>query len=200
MREAKVKEDDYYYYTNTNGSRSYNYDSGYDYSTYGTYSSNYRNPSTVETFKYDKKEKKKEDRPMVLHYPSQKEARDTIAELEKSKWWRFKRKVAAFFSFDITAKYYKPRYVKEEVAVKGKSDAKEDNKRFMPQNVTVYYNGNDAEYNNVVKHIGRSFDIAMDGEEFVVDEEIIESNNINNDETESTTSSTTVLNSGAKVS
>lgn len=188
IREIKLNDEEFYNSNNIPRSNS-NWWSG-DYYDYNVPSA--RNVTnayrTVETFKDDKKAREKEDRPMVLHYPSKKEAREKVAELEKSWWWRMKRSVAAFFSYDITAKYYEPRYVKEEVVVKGK----EDNTRFMPNNNTlVYRNSNDAEYNKVAKFIGRSFDIAMDGEEFIVDEEIITAEDEN--KSEPATSSATVI-------
>ena len=173
IREVKLNDEEFYNTNNIPRSNSgwwrnddYSYNSPSAYNVTNAY-------RTVETFKNDKKEREKEDRPMVLHYPSKKEAREKISELEKSWWWRVKRSIAAFFSFDITAKYYEPRYVKQEVAVKGK----EDNSRFMPKNLPngtlVKCTYNDAEYDRVAKFIGRSFDVAMDGEEFVLDEDII---------------------------
>ena len=188
IREVKLNDEEFYN-TNNIPRRNSNWWSG-DYYDYNVPSA--RNVTnayrTVETFKDDKKAREKEDRPMVLHYPSKKEAREKIAELEKSWWWRVKRSVAAFFSYDITAKYYEPRYVKQEVAVKGK----EDNTRYMPNNNTlIHRNNNDAEYNKVAKFIGRSFDIAMDGEEFLIDEDII--NIEDEDKSEPATSSATVI-------
>lgn len=188
IREVKLNDEEFYNTNNIPRSNSgWWRNDGYDYNSPSAYNvtNAYR---TVETFKNDKKEREKEDRPMVLHYPSKKEAREKIAELEKSWWWRVKRSIAAFFSFDITAKYYEPRYVKQEVAVKGK----EDNTRYMPNNNTlIYRNNNDAEYNKVAKFIGRSFDIAMDGEEFLIDEDII--NIEDEDKSEPATSSATVI-------
>lgn len=191
IREVKLNDEEFYNTNNIHRSNS-NWRSGdyYDYNTPAArnVTNAYR---TVETFKNDKKEREKEDRPMVLHYPSKKEAREKVAELEKSWWWRVKRSVAAFFSFDITAKYYEPRYVKQEVAVKGK----EDNSRFMPKNLPngtlVKCTYNDAEYDRVAKFIGRSFDVAMDGEEFVLDEDIITVED--EDKSEPATSSATVI-------
>lgn len=187
IREVKLNDEEFYNTNNIPRSNSgWWRNDGYDYNSPSAYNvtNSYR---TVETFKNDKKEREKEDRPMVLHYPSKKEAREKIAELEKSWWWRVKRSIAAFFSFDITAKYYEPRYVKQEVAVKGK----EDNTRYMPNNTLIYRNNNDAEYNKVAKFIGRSFDIAMDGEEFLIDEDII--NIEDEDKSEPATSSATVI-------
>ena len=167
MRELKLNDDEYFTYNNS-GRQANNrgcYDNEYyNYNVPTGASSVVRSYRTVETFKDDKQERKKEDRPLVLHYPSQKEAREKIAELEQSWWWRVKKNFAAFFSYDITAKYYQPRYIREEVAVKGK----EDNSRYMPNNSFTYRSSyEDAEYNKVAKLIGRSCDIAMGNEEFV---------------------------------
>ena len=191
IREVKLNDEEFYN-SNNIPRRNSNWWSG-DYYDYNVPSA--RNVTnayrTVETFKNDKKEREKEDRPMVLHYPSKKEAREKIAELEKSWWWRVKRSIAAFFSFDITAKYYEPRYVKQEVAVKGK----EDDSRFMPKSLPngtlVKCTYNDAEYDRVAKFIGRSFDVAMDGEEFVLDEDIITVED--EDKSKPATSSATVI-------
>ena len=189
IREIKLNDEEFYNTNNIPRSNSgWWRNDGYDYNSPSAYNvtNAYR---TVETFKNDKKEREKEDRPMVLHYPSKKEAREKIAELEKSWWWRVKRSIAAFFSFDITAKYYEPRYVKQEVAVKGK----EDDSRFMPNNTTTCHKTifKDAEYDRVAKFIGRSFDVAMDGEEFLIDEDII--NVEDEDKSEPATSSATVI-------
>lgn len=191
IREVKLNDEEFYNTNNIPRSNSgWWRNDGYDYNTPAArnVTNAYR---TVETFKNDKKEREKEDRPMVLHYPSKKEARDKIAELEKSWWWRVKRSIAAFFSFDITAKYYEPRYVKQEVAVKGK----EDDSRFMPKSLPngtlVKCTYNDAEYDRVAKFIGRSFDVAMDGEEFVLDEDIITVED--EDKSKPATSSATVI-------
>lgn len=188
IREIKLNDEEFYN-SNNIPRRNSNWWSNDYYDLNTPIAHNVTNAyRTVETFKNDKKEREKEDRPMVLHYPSKKEAREKIAELEKSWWWRVKRSIASFFSFDITAKYYEPRYVKQEVAVKGK----EDNTRYMPNNNTlVYRNSNDAEYNKVAKFIGRSFDVAMDGEEFVLDEDIITVED--EDKSEPATSSATVI-------
>lgn len=188
IREIKLNDEEFYN-SNNIPRRNSNWWSNDYYDLNTPIAHNVTNAyRTVETFKDDKKAREKEDRPMVLHYPSKKEAREKVAELEKSWWWRMKRSVAAFFSYDITAKYYEPRYVKEEVVVKGK----EDNTRFMPNNNTlVYRNSNDAEYNKVAKFIGRSFDIAMDGEEFLIDEDIINIEDEN--KSEPATSSATVI-------
>ena len=180
IREVKLNDEEFY--NNNRIPRSNSNWWNDDYYNYNVPSA--RNVTnayrTVETFKDDKKAREKEDRPMVLHYPSQKEARETIAKLEQSWWWRIKKSIAAFFSYDITAKYYEPRYVRQEVVAKGK----EDDSRFMPNNTTTCHNTifNDAEYDKVAKFIGRSFDVAMDGEEFVVDEEIITAEDENKSE------------------
>jgi hypothetical protein len=97
IREIKLNDEEFYNSNNITR-RNSNWWSG-DYYDYNVPSA--RNVTnayrTVETFKDDKKAREKEDRPMVLHYPSKKEAREKVAELEKSLWWRMKRSVAAFF-------------------------------------------------------------------------------------------------------
>ena len=189
MHELKLNDDEYFSYNNrSNQANNRWYDNEYyGYNVPSGASSTVKSYNTVETFKDDRKERKKEDRPMVLHYPSQKEARETVAKLEQSRWWRMKRSIAAFFSYDITAKYYQPRYVREEVAVKGK----EDNSRYMPNNSYSYRSTyEDAEYNKVAKLIGRSCDIAMGDEEFVIDEKTIN----NEIATEPATSSASIVN------
>lgn len=123
----------------------------------------YGSRNSVEVFSPDKKEKNDDERPMVWHYPSKKEAREAIAELEKSFWWRTKREFWSFLGRDITEKYYKPRYVKGELAVKGTN---EDHTRYMP-NESWLTKKETEEYNAVAKVMGRSCDIAFDGEEFV---------------------------------
>lgn len=178
VREVK-KEDDMYF-DDFNGGYNRNYSSNWKGNTYAgnnSYNNNaygYNNikpNEKVEVFAPDKKEESKDDdRPKVLHYPSQKEARDKIAELSKSRWWRGKRKLMAFLGVDITKKFYQPTYVKEEVAVKGNS--KEDHSRFMPKqtnsnNVGWWQKQETEEYNIVAKRVGRSCDIAFDGETFV---------------------------------
>ena len=176
------KEDDYIpydsgYHTNT---RNYstssrhlnNYfdDSPYEYGWYDDKKSIKK--EDVEVFTPDKKEEKKEERPKVLHYPSKKEAREKIAKLEKNPLWIIKRNLCYAIGIDITEKYYKPHYVTEEAVVK---KAKEDHSRFMPNGNFVSNYENEA-YNNIAKTLGRSCDIAFDGEDFV-DEEI----NVNNE-------------------
>ena len=174
----EVKKEDEIYFDNLNNGYNRNYSSNWKNNAYTGNNAYYNNNAygynnvkpteKVEVFAPDKKEESKdEERPKVLHYPSQKEARDKIAELSKSKWWRGKRSVMAFLGVDITKEFYQPTYVKEEVAVKGNN--KEDHSRFMPKhnnNVGWWQKQEIEEYNVVAKHVGRSCDIAFDGETF----------------------------------
>ena len=189
-------DDDYY-----NGSiNSYNntHNHIYDYDSYysGSYTASNRADNhndwidkfgsrKVEVFAPNKKEKIEEERPKVLHYPSKQETREKIAELEKSRLWRMKRSFCAFMGRDITEKYYQPSYVKEEVAVKG---GKEDHSRYMP-NQSWITKKEEEEYSNIIKSLGRSCDIAFDGENFV-DEITI----TNNDKRESEHCNSSVIN------
>ncbi len=110
---------------------------------------------------------------MVYHYPSNKEVREKIAELEKSRWWRIKRKLYSIVGVDITYKLYKPGYKRLETSAK--VDSKEDHSRFMPSART--WNPDADEYNKVAKLLARSCDIAFDGECFVEETESITKNN-----------------------
>lgn len=178
IKELKAEDDEYFNngwrntnYGNTNNKGYNNYGYGnYNYGNYSTQSyQGYKQNETVEFFEPDKKGNKeeKEDRPLVLHYPSQKEARDKISELSKSKLWVMKRSLCSIIGHDITKKYYEPRYVKDEVAVKGN---KEDHSRFMPNTNNQWYREREnSEYNLVAKSLGRSCDIAFDGEKFIED-------------------------------
>ena len=122
----------------------------------------------VETFAPDKKEEKNTERPKVLHYPSNKEVRDKISDLEQNRWWKIKRGFCSFWGIDITESFYEPTYIEEEVAVKAK---KENHSRYMPGNDWIREKEN-KEYNEVAKRLSRSCDIAFDGENFVENEDI----------------------------
>lgn len=151
IRELKAKEDSFFY------------DDGF-----------YRDhQTTVEVFAPDEKKEKKDDtRPQTeYHYPSKQEVRDKIAELSKSRMWRIKRKFCAFWGVDITADFYKPGYVKK----------KEYHNRYMPKQTGLTWyeqrklEEEKAEYGKILNALGRSCDIAFDGENFV-DEITIKSN------------------------
>lgn len=173
IKELKTEDDEYFNnsWRNTNyGNSSSNSYRNCNYGNYNTQSyQGYKQNETIEFFEIDKKDNKEEniERPLVLHYPSQKEARDKISELSKSKLWVMKRSFCSIVGYDITKKYYEPHYVKDEVAVKGN---KEDHSRFMPNaNNQWYRERENNEYNLVVKSLGRSCDIAFDGEKFIED-------------------------------
>lgn len=168
VKELKESTEDYFdnnYSYNNRG----NYYNRNNYSNYnsGTWSNQY-NSRNVEVFAPDKKEEKKAERPKVLHYPSNKEVRDKISDLEKNKLWKIKRGICSFWGIDITESLYNPTYVEEEAVVKAN---KENHSRYMPGN-DWYLNEEKKEYNEVAKHLSRSCDIAFDGENFVENEDI----------------------------
>ena len=136
---------------------------------YNNCSNNYGNnylQRNVEVFAPDeKKEKKNKERPKVLHYPSNREVREKITELEKDWKWRVKRDVLSVFGVDITESFHKPSYEEEKASVK----AVNENARYMPG---TYNWAKNEEYNNVAKYVGRCCDIAFDGENFVENEDI----------------------------
>ena len=143
----EVKRDDSYIYGDDvyHGSNRGWYNDIYDddYYTGRSYNTNWgknhnvnsiKNES-VEVFVPDNKDKKKvDDRPLVYHYPSQKEVREKVAELEKSKWWRIKRTLYSLIAIDITEDLKQPSYKRLENAPKVVS--KKDHSRFMPNSIT----------------------------------------------------------------
>lgn len=84
--------------------------------------------------------KPKERYQEVMHYPSQSEIRKKLANLEKSRWFRFKRSVANVFGIDITSKYSRPRKIRKKIPIYAPSYQKDDS----------------VEYNNVAKLFKRS--------------------------------------------
>jgi hypothetical protein len=157
-----IYDDDYY------TGRSYNVNWGKNHNVSSTKNEN------VEVFAPDEKDKKKVDnRPLVYYHPSQKEIKEKIAELEKSRWWRIKRKLYSIIGVDITSKLRQPGYKRLETTPKVAS--KEDHSRFMPNNIT--WNRDSEEYNKVAKLLTRSCDIAFDGESFVEETESITKDN-----------------------
>ena len=194
IKEIREKEDslfgyenpytDYHTYDYTPSNTKSNWVSnsgGYDrhnewLDKYGSVSTKRIGNDKVEVFAPNKKEESvKEERPLVYHVPSKKEARDKIAELEKDWKWRLKRGLCSFIGIDITEKYYKPHYVKESPVVK--AIKKEDHSRFMPNNewqARKIQEENEA-YNKVTRSLSRSCDIAFEDESFV--EEITVINN-----------------------
>lgn len=191
---------DYHTYDYTPSNTKNNWASnsgGYDrhnewFDTYGSVSVT-KPKDSVEVFAPNKKkEDTKEERPLVYHVPSKKEARDKIAELEKDWKWRLKRNLCSFIGVDITEKYYKPHYVRGEAVVK--SIKNEDHSKYMPSN-NWSTKREMEEYNLVAKGLGRSCDIAFADESFVEEEitvrnnESKSSNSIVNDTCETKTES-----------
>lgn len=111
----------------------------------------------VEYYTPNKKEKT-DDVKELVHYPSNREVREKIKELEKNRLWRLKRDAASVFGVDITEKYYKPTKVKENTVVK--PIQKEDETKYMPRTSWVSEREK-TEYNEVAGRVGRSFEIAI---------------------------------------
>ena len=169
----------------------YGYDDSYGYNRYQHNSSNQGRSTIVtkanentEYFTPDVKEKKNNEKELI-HYPSNKEVREKIKQLENSRWFRIKRSIASVFAIDITAKYYEEYRKPYKVNGKGKvisinNSGKEDHNRFKPNN-NWYIEREMEEYNAVTKLMnGRSCEIALTDGTF--DEETNNSENI--DETE----------------
>ena len=162
-----------------NYGNSYN-NSGYTYKPKTTVTREYDNDDWLgrscsvtkgyektEYFAPDIKKKNDDDVKELVHYPSRSEVRKKIAELEKSRWFRIKRALAGFAGFDITEKYYKPTKTKSAGTVKPIN--KEDNSRYMPNN-TYIIEREMKEYNEIVKYVGRSCEIAINDEPLNTDE------------------------------
>ena len=189
IKEVKKNDDFSYdntYHRNSNGFYDDIYDEGYGSRSYNTNWGKNHNVSSVknesvEVFAPNKKDKKKiDEKSLVYRYPSNKEVREKIAELEKSRWWRMKRSVYASIGIDITEDLWKPGYKRLETSAKVSS--KEDHSRFMPSAST--WNPDADEYNKVAKLLARSCDIAFDGECFVEESESITKNNENSERRE----------------
>lgn len=126
-----------------------------------------KNSEKTEYFAPDVKKKNIDDEKELVHYPSRQEVREKIKVLEKSRWFRIHRSIASFLGYDITLKYYKPRKVKSSEKVK--SFNKENNSRYMPNN-TYVIEREMKEYNEIVKYVGRSCEIAINDEPLNTDE------------------------------
>jgi len=147
----------------------YNYNDSTYYRSYPTnnsynnsYNNAYRQREEVEYFTVDDK-KEKNNVQELIHYPSNKEIREKIKELEDSRWFRFKRGFAAIFGIDITTKYYEKFKKPYKVTTKCTSSNvnKEDNNRFKPNN-NFWAAKEITEYNSVTKLMsGRSCEIAI---------------------------------------
>lgn len=126
-----------------------------------------KNSEKTEYFAPDVKKKNIDDEKELVHYPSRQEVREKIKALEKSRWFRIHRSIGNFFGYDITLKYYKPRKVKSGEKVKPFN--KENNSRYMPNNSYIIEREM-KEYNEIVKYVGRSCEIAINDEPLNIDE------------------------------
>ena len=156
--------DDYGY---SRGTQSY-------FNRYSSNNSTYNGRREVaektEYFVQDKKVEK-DDTKELVHYPSNSEVREKIKELNKSWWFRRKKAFAKMFSIDIEAGYAKK--FKQPVKYKVKPIKKEDHTRYMPKeypNSTFVNGGENKEYNDVAKFVGRSCEIAFGNIEQEIDE------------------------------
>ena len=158
-----IRSSDYSY-----GEKTDNHNQWLD--TYG--SRNSKINEKTEYFAPTKKEKK-DDEKMLVHYPSSQDVREKMKELEKSRWFRFRRMLGNIFAYDITTKYYeefkKPYKVnrKGKVVTVNQTVNKEDHSRFQPNN-NWWAEKERAEYNAVTKLMGRSCEIALTDEEAAV--------------------------------
>jgi len=164
-------DDDYYRgnaYTNNKGVKQNNI------RIYNTGSHICNSSEKVEYFLPNKKEKSI-DKNIKIHYPSSSEVREKVKELEKSRWFRFKKGFASIFAIDITAKYYKEFKKPYKISRNGKIipiDNKKSDSRFAPPNSDgkstqqCVYNKEKEEYNAVTKLMGnRSCEITLTNEE-----------------------------------
>lgn len=85
---------------------------------------------------------------------SKARGREKVKELRKSRWFRFKEGFFGFFGHDITKKYYR---VKQK-PVKSKTVY---HSRYEPR-ATAHKNFWTKEYNEVTKHVGRSFEVQIE--------------------------------------
>jgi hypothetical protein len=131
-----------------------------------------RTDENTEYFTVEEKKKQNNEKELT-HYPSNSEVREKIKELEKSRWFRFKRGFTSFFGIDITEEYRKPY----KVSTKGKVvpiNNKEDYNRFTPKN-DWKLEREFAEYNAVAKLMnGRSCEISLG--DLPVEENSLENN------------------------
>lgn len=128
----------------------------------------------TEYFVQDKKVER-DDTQELVHYPSNSEVREKIKELNKSWWFRRKKALANIFAIDIEAKYVEifKQPVKYKQNCKVKPIRKEDHTRYMPKeypNSTLVIGSENKEYNDVVKFVGRSCEIAFGNIEQEIDE------------------------------
>ena len=94
-----------------------------------------------------------------VHYVSNASVRDSLKELEKSRWFRFKRSFCGVFGFDITEKYYKQnRKAIRKVTVKRYPSCDNDYTQYSPKYIEAKV------YNDVAKSVTRCCEIIIDGE------------------------------------
>lgn len=150
------------------------------YSDYGTrpvntnnnYTSTYVKKADEEVTTFENKPNKRNiEKRVIKVYPDKKKVLEEIKELERNPWWRLKRFTYGLFGHDITAKMYEPIEKVEYIN-------KEDDTRFIPNNnttksTTAVAKRTDAEYDNVVKWVSRSFDVAVvdKGMSFTIEED-----------------------------
>jgi len=174
IRDVKKEDDAFYnntWYNNRNNEdyytgRGYNTNRNYNSqsTTYGGSYSSIRENVNTEYFTPDRKVEKSNEKELT-HYPTRSEVRAKIKELEKSRWFRFKRSVASIFAIDITEKYYEkyktPYKVSKNSVVTPIN--KEDNSRYMPNNSYVSMREKEEidTYNSISKLVGRSCEISL---------------------------------------
>lgn len=112
----------------------------------------YRNQYTVQPRNEKVKYKK------IPIKPSHSEVRRELQKLETNRWWRFKRNICAFFSYDITQKLYEPRLKKIPIVVTD-NYAKYQPKIATTNNNTIW---GENEYELVSKLISRTCTISID--------------------------------------
>ena len=163
-------DDDYHPTYRNTGANTYNQQ------THNQWNNSYtpRVNEKTEYFTPTKREKKEDDK-LIVHYPSSKEVREKVKELEKSRWFRFKKAVGNFFGHDITQKYYdefkKPYKINRKgkvVTISNENENKEDHSRFTP-NKNWWAEKENEEYNAVTKLMcGRSCEISLTDEQAAI--------------------------------
>lgn len=177
IRSFSLFDSDDYYKRSDSGTRytHYNNYSGGHTRNNNTSTTNYtstyvkKSDEEVTTFE-NKPNKRNIEKRVIKVYPDKKKVLEEIKELEKNPWWKLKRSACNLFGHDITAKMYEPIEKVEYVN-------KEDDTRFMPNNkttsTTTTVKRTDYEYDNVVKWVSRSFDVAIvdKGMSFTIEED-----------------------------
>jgi len=122
------------------------------------------NGEKVEVFSVEKPKERTYEQELV-HYPSLKEGREKVKELEKSYWFRAKRSLCGAVGIDITGKYFKPTVTKKKYTVNksyNNSNNNNDYSRYAPNNNAIYVSDWEAEeYNKVTRLMSRSCEISL---------------------------------------